>query len=458
MAIERFGLSASGGYGSASVRVSAESAGEVRAAFFTTLGAAGDGDGQVSFALSAQWRGVARGTGGGYGEWKTAQGTVQASACAPVQQDGGWLWSCPLPPALVSDVAGGGWAFAARKYDEVEIDLSVSSEYRAAGSAMRSDEAHARCWIGYIPTYRVAGASFGLSKAALKIDVSRDWERTDDRYEIESIRQGGAELLASKPWGYVGGGSIEVPADAFGRFPTAGDADIRIRFNAPYKSIGYDLGTVAGSVAVEDESKLDEPLVRVTERVARAVTIDVGTGGVVRPADYATVRLSGSSYSFDAAESDMMNPVVLPFPPLGVEFELQTVGYGDDAVSAPVATRVAAIPFTGIMIDAVDGSAHAEIVYNPQIKYSAERVKAVAKYQGRARESSSFGFGCKSSASVSGTVRDSELPNVRAIAQAGLCLLRVGDGTRMTVAVGSVSMTRVCRGLWNVSIPCTEVV
>lgn len=428
------------------------------------------------FDISVSWRGVPKGVTGtgdnGYAPWSTFRySNIPASQCNPVQTPGsdGWQWSYPLASlGVIEDghvdpdgktigslVAPDGWAYDDRKYDALNFQVHIKSRYpegmvdhMGRTESLRADADS--LWVGYFPDYTLTGAYFTLKGFTIEYSAP-GWTRLDDRWALESLKQGGEELKVYNDYYSTVEeiGKLPVPPDALKRMPEAGQtAYVQVHMNAGFRDIGMDFGMVQGYVTVQDKSVCNTPSITVQSATADAIVAKVtDSGDKGTPFDEAVVKLVDSPYGADTQTVAPGGTVTIVLPPLGVPLRLQAYGYSDEAVSGMAYADIAAIPAQdGLSVRSLDGSEGVELRYNVSEDWSFEAEMETVKFAGRERDSVAYGTGgtvtgtleCDIVDSTSYGAKGQSRADFERLAFAGTCVVRGDDGERRMVAVESV--------------------
>lgn len=431
----------------------------------------------ASFDISVAWRGVPKGVNGtgdnGYTPWSIFRydTSIPASQCNPVRTYGsdGWQWSFPLADAgpipdgtnipdgqdVGSIVAPDGWGYDDRKYDALNFQIHIKSRYNEGivdawgrAESLRADADS--LWVGYFPEYTLTGAYYTLLGFTIEYSAP-GWTRLDDRWALESLKQGGEELkVYNDYWSTVQEvGSLPVPPDALKRMPEAGQtAYVQVHMNAGFRDIGMDFGMVQGYVTVQDKSVCNTPAITVQSATADAIVAKVtDSGDKGTPFDEAVVKLVDSPYGADTQTVAPGGTVTIVLPPLGVPLRLQAYGYSDEAVSGMAYADIAAIPAQdGLSVRSLDGGEGVELRYNVSEDWSFEAEMETVKFAGRERDSVAYGtggtvtgtLGCDIVDSTSYGAKGQSRADFERLAFAGTCVVRGDDGERRMIAVESV--------------------
>ena len=449
-----------------------------------------------SFNVSVAWRFVPK-TAYGIGDtgWTTyADGLWSqldaASECHPSTSDGfsGYDWwvnlghlgeyrnndpsyMAPSGTSVQQQLAPDGWGFAQRKYDFIELKVSIRVIWQdgideATLEAMRPYERFSQTLLLVAqPKYTLAGVQYDARGVVVNFTAT-DWHRSDDRWGLNEFVVAKEDLsgedLAISP-GYYGTidkpagdplttdtGRLTLPPEAFTRLPLPGDAiqRLRIRMNTPVLPIETEWAWIEGIADVGDTAVCDTPTLTLVSSDSDKVVVRVGTtSDKDNPPDAVHVAFAGASEWHVVALGD---EVTLPCPPLGAPITVQAYGTTDEGGVSGIATlEVAALPDVDWLIIApVDASAGdpVRMRFNVKSDWTRAAEMTVVKLSGRERESAFFGEGGTASGTVTCDILDrssyGDLYQPRAafegLAYAGPCVLRGPDGERRYVAVESV--------------------
>lgn len=448
------------------------------------------------FNISCSYRTVPKGVNGGFGYWtEFTWSNVQAASCAPRKIGGLWTWALNLSQVGVYDgamsptntnirkeLAPNGWGFSQRLSDCIELKININGLYVAGKKDQfgKTDCGKAQSTpltVLYVPSYTLTGAELG-STGGLDVTYSvTDWPRTDDRWAIESINQGGVELASEvmEPyvtWDWVAdSGLIEIPSAALVRLPEGGDpVDIDIKMNADFRGNGSSLfAKLEGTVQLVAELECNTPVITVVSATADALKVRItDSGDKGNPFDTAWVQLAGQSGG--AVSCEPGGTVTIALPPLGETLIVQAYGTSDAGATSDT-TQQTVQPISGgvqdcIIVAAMDGSAVIEARYNVQESWDYAREQESYKMAGRERESVFYGVGGSATCSLKFDIGDhsvfgekrQSVADVEALAFAGLCVYRDPDGRRRVVNVDSATPSfDTVRRVWSVDMSLREV-
>ena len=446
-------------------------------------------------------RTVPRGNGAvnGYGDWrKNADGstrwwyrrfTATESGISHQDMDGFFQWSVPLSALLPGDpileelVTGGdeaNWAFAKRRYDEIQLRVKVKTLYAVEGWSQDQSDPTAGlvvsplavqdCWVGFRPSYACTGVR--LTSKGLEISYSSpDWSRATDRFSVESLTQGGSTLIDGKPWGTVSrNGLLVVPMDSLRRIPDVTALTGRVRFNAVWRPPDADFATMAVSVTPTSNQGVRTPVLALTVDGGDITAVATDPGGSGLALATVTIKLRGSSLSCDQATVAPGEPVVfrcLPSGPVTVD-AVGAASNGQPSNRASATATVAHVTTGGDAIVPLDGSAPVRLLYNVKAQWTGKPESVTEKLAGRTRQSAWFGEGGEATLSVSFDFSVAPWPgvtaqpeeDVMALAYCGPCILLLHGRERVLVEVESVSLSDPTAGfdrIRNATLSLREV-
>lgn len=448
------------------------------------------------FSISCAWRTVPKGVNGSFGYWSDfIWSEIDSSACHPRKSGGTWTWAVklsdvgyyatggvPSGTSAAKEVAPSGWGFSQRTNDCIQLQINVNGLYVSGKKDQYGNNSCGRAeseelYVLYVPKYTLTGAELG-SVGGLDVTYSvTDWPRTDDRWAIETINQGGVELASEvmEPyvtWDWIAdSGLIKIPSKALVRMPSGGDpVNIRIRMNADFRgnsSTGF--GYVEGTVQLVSELVCNTPIITIVSATSDALKVRVtDSGDKGNPFDTAWVQLAG--YPGGAVSCEPGGTVTIALPPLGETLTVQA--YGTTEAGATSDTTQATVPpiYGGnqdcIVVAAMDGSARIEARYNVGESWDFSRSQQSYKMSGRERESVFYGVGGSATCSLSfAMVADPRNERVyqdpaeaERLAFAGLCVYRNQDGVRRVVTVESATPSfDTVRKLYTVDLSLKEV-
>ena len=427
--------------GGDSVRVvDGQAAGEPFLRFRTMQGAGY----HAAFDVALMWQGVPRATESNgatvYGSWSTARKRVPSSAASTGQSNGMTDWAIPLsavagPKGLWSSSAS--WQFADRLYDELHFRGTVTPY--GAGGAQSGPAGAFEAWIGWMPRYEAVAADFGLDWVEVELSRSPGWLRTDDRWCLTGLAFSGHTALAGagEVWGHVGSGLVRIPISSLTRRPSGASVDVGLRVNASYKPVGAAIAVVDGTLPMADHSTCDTPAVSASQGGAVRVS-DSGDKGV--PFERATVKLRGSSYTFDTVDlTSFPGTARFVLPPQEATYDV-TAG-ADGALSATVSAS-ARQEVRGMELYDFGTGEVLELDMGPSLSVDFTPAATVEKLAGRELESVWEGTGGSMEVPVSFTILGEDA-GARALKAVKMrrCLLRTPDGLRQ--------LCEVTKGSWS---------
>lgn len=380
-------------------------------------------------------------------------------------------YMAPSGTTVKQQLAPDGWGFAQRKYDFIELKVSIRVIWQdgideSTLEAMRPYERFSQTLLIVArPKYTLAGVQYDARGVVVNFTAT-DWHRSDDRWGLNEFIVAKEDLtgedLAVTP-GYYGTidkpagdplttdtGRLTLPPEAFTRLPLPGEAiqRLRIRMNTPVLPIETEWAWIEGIADVGDSAVCDTPTLTLVSSDSDKVVVEVGTtSDKDNPPDVVHVAFAGASEWHEVALGD---EVTLPCPPLGATITVQAYGTTDEGGVSGVATLdVAALPdvdwLTIAPVDASAGEA-VRMRFNVASDWTRSPEMTVVKLSGRERESAFYGEGGTASGTVTCDILDrssyGDLYQPRAaferLAYAGPCVLRGPDGERRYVAVESV--------------------
>ena len=345
-----------------------ESVNDVFAVWTTDVGTEWFG----KFSISCAWRVVPKGVNGSFGYWSDfIWSEIESSACHPRKSGGTWTWAVNLSDvgyyatggvlsgtSVAEEVAPSGWGFSQRTNDCIELQINVNGLYVSGkkdqfGKDNCGKAESTPLTVLYVPRYTLTGAELG-STGGLDVTYSvTDWPRTDDRWAIESISQGGVELASEvmEPyvtWDWVAdSGLIEIPSAALVRLPEGGDpVDIDIKMNADFRGNGSSLFTkLEGTVQLVSELLCNTPVITIVSATSDALKVRItDSGDKGNPFDTAWVQLAGQSGG--AVSCEPGGTVTIALPPLGETLTVQAYGTTDAGATSDT-TQQTVRPISG---------------------------------------------------------------------------------------------------------------
>ena len=447
--------------GSSSCRIGPSDTGAVYLRFATLC----DSTVNDSFTVGVSWRGVPRATASNpatsYGAWKTLSKALKCAGLTCVRRAGAYQWAVPLADLAAAATwgEGGSWAFGKRKWDELHLQFSVTAAY-VSGVEGDTPTGSAECWVGYVPEYSVASASFDLDALTVALSRTDGWVRADDRWALEFASIGGVNVTPRGGELYGNWASVSVPVRSLRRTPWAAQLHAVLRVNAAYKPLGYTLCEADGYVKLADLSTCDTPSVTAAPTAdggAVVAVADSGDRGV--PITRATVRLR-DGLPCDVLECAVPGSVTLPCLPAG-ECVVEVTGtdaLDSTACSRTVSETVAVAGSWPMLWDLETGTAW-RLGLDVEWQRSATPEATVEKLAGRERSSAWYGTGAEVTSTLKASIvgGDAEVgAAVDALAAVRRAVVRMPDGYRRPVAVTGFSHERHV-GYATVSFSLTEV-
>ena len=190
--------------------------------------------------------------------------------------------------------------------------------------------------LAYMPDYQITSCSMTGRDFVINYTAT-DWTRSDDRYCLEKVLQGGDNHVIYSGPGNVFGvvseyGVIRVGLDRFiSRFPTRAKPPCTCASYEGFREEGGDLLYAYWAGDLVNTTACNTPEIWVYEATEGAPAVlpirDSGDRG--RPFDYVNVYVQGESYlgrSFTWEAGDVSG-LTIPYPPLGVPIVVQAVGW-----------------------------------------------------------------------------------------------------------------------------------
>lgn len=443
----------------------------------------------ATFVFKVQYRGVPKGTVGtgerGNTQWSAwSERRISSSSCSPrtiSNSDRTW-WSVPIGNLVPETVINGGsWVYDRRVYDQVQIRVSVYSEYYpgtidAYGNSF-SPTTTSDVWVGYFPDYTIT--DIYQQGSQLIITYTADgWTRTDDRYEILSLKSGSRNMLASGTWGTQSGavkkmGWIAIPTSALQYLPAAGSSVYaKIRWNASYREFGMEFADASATIKLSDKTEANTPIGSVTVNPDSSISVGVGDSGDKGNSIYeAIVKVEGDGFEFDQVVVDTvdMANALLNFPPLGKEITVQIQGTTATGGVSNIVEKKVFVPADGkALIDAFDQNGNRvgeQCQLDANLDWSVKRSRNfdTVKLAGRKRPSAFFGEGGDTSISLSGIVfwkglAKFDADRFYALGEADMVVIRFPDGQRFVSVIDSITTSESASSKkTSVSISATEV-
>ena len=437
---------------------------------------------QQQFRVQVRWRGIPKGGTGngtdGFTQWSSWQTTLfDPDDCHPntVASDDLLHWWVNLSSvAPVSSMNGGSWTYEARAFDQLDIDVLVTSltpelntvDYTGGNTL----------FVGAYPEYTVTSIYPEGDNIVITYSAP-GWTRKDDRWEILSWTKNGAAILRPNTWGSQAGriekvGWIVIPKSATQRLIEAGDSlYLSIRWNAVYRPIAMEWVDWRGTITVSDTGTTNLPTGDVTVNPDGSITVDLGESGSGTDLGQWHVTIEGGGFEFDNVHAVMTSPnALLNYPPLDVDFKVQIQGSTVTGGSTSgIVEQTVHVPSNGAMlIDPIDSAGNrtsnqVRATTNIAWDASGSRDKTVVKFAGRDRPSVAFGTGGTVNVNASWDVFRNRMDypdssSIRALIDAGLVVLRVPGGERYLVALDSVQTSEAAgQPYTSVSISGQEV-
>ena len=428
------------------------------------------------------------GSDNGWSEWSGWYWSrIPSRQCNPhqVYYNSRWYWAIelsqigeysdqtgmgPSPYGSVKEqLFGSSYALETRKYDAIEIQVHVKTQYfeqywESQGGEFSDVAQNNSIVFSYVPNYYLK--EIKISATGL-LDITYDapaWQRNDDRYKVEAIRTStGENLLRSGNWwgtilGYDNGfGYISIGSDVLRR-PVGGDESvyIKLHMNAGFNPIDRWFSYLEGTKDVYNASRCSTPILSVVSADKNSVQIRLHDSHD-QDVDYerALCSLYGDVFDTDLQTVDNGGLYVILDPPLGVDFEVSAVGMaspgGTMVYSNSAWCTVPAIPGESKMIITPYDSdvSPVEARYNISESWSYEPDQETVKFATRVLDSVAFGSG----GSVTGTLEFDIIDDKRYgedkyqdrrdfenLLLTNVCVLRGPDGERKRISIESVDI------------------
>ena len=462
--------------------------------FSTELGA----DVQENIDVAVCYRYVKRpgdATGGSDNGWSQWSGwywsRIPSRQCNPhqVYYDSRWYWAIELSQiGEYSDQTGmdpspygtvkqqlfpSGYALESRKYDGIEIQVKVKTQYyeqyqESQGGEFSDVAMNNSVVFSYVPNYYLKSAEI-LPEGVIQVKYDAPaWRRNDDRFSVEEVYVSDTDedLLKSGNWwgsimGYNGGfGYVRIPTSWLKRTPKQGEGiHVKIRMNAGFNSIDQWFAYLEGDTDTSDHSQCSTPILDVKYVGKDSVQIRLGDAKDFDISyDQAYCSLSTEMADSDFEMVDNGGVYVIKYPPLEKSFEVFAIGQktypGSDEylLSKMVSVTIPAIPADKRMfIGPLNSTRYreVEIRYNVSESWSFEPESETVKFATRDYDSVAFGSGGSATGTLEfdivtehmyGDAIYQELEDFERLMFAGICVLRGPDGERRRIAVESVDI------------------
>lgn len=432
-----------------------------------------------SFRILVAASGLARGKS--WQQTKAFVATIPASQCDPKQavSGGRWWWNVDLSKVggLEPWATASTWTYAARKWDSLTFNISITCNYNDTVGEWTDDRQSATyrgtVWMCYVPVY-TARSCYLSADGNLVIRYSTTWERPDDRWggETDSTCDG-HRLFKNVTYGVIAGvGTIVVPRERLAVAVSNRPVHLDIRMNASFRPTWNDLqvefarmtydGTCndVGKIRDYDERlyQANTPMLSATVPPgARYIQVSVfDTADAGKPISYADVTMQGAEYSVDTVRVRAGFTGRIMFPPLNESVTLVATGYdGQGGVSqVSRAVTVAPIESQSILAEPIDGSGGLAVrLWKAGPKVTSKPHTVSKQLSGRRHKSVYFGPGVDRSPSFSGllTPDDGDSRDWETLPERGVIMLRFPDGRRYATTC-SVTVDHPGRALEFTSI------
>ena len=454
-----------------------------------------DADVISQIRISVSWAGIKKNVAGTYGTYSDttwSEFDSPSTECNPHTSTkySGTDWSVELrqigtyaaggvsTTTLGNTIANGSnYNFSSRTYDSVRMLFTVVVAYNNGQS-----ESRVTCnefYLTYFPVYTLS--SLVIEDDALVVSYTcGDYARTDDRWEVESLTQGGSELVVSTSSAYVTFGSIDavgrltIPLTAFKKIPSSMTSTyVDVRMNAYFREEGAEWGHVEGTTTLTNTGDCNTPTLALVSKSEDALVVRVGDANdKSNPLETVYVTMEDYSGTGTTASTSPGANVTFVYPPLNRSITVDAIGYDADGDASDVVTLsvgtitssttssgssssggssesetvVDATPVTVPTIAAQDGSASVKLRFNVTMDWTYEPVYETVKFAGRSRETVGYGTGGSATGTLGCDILDDtsygdyyqSKDDFEALAFAGLCIYRDDTGARKSVMVESV--------------------
>lgn len=364
----------------------------------------------------------------------------------------------PSGTSLGDEIAPSGYSFASRRYDSVSLFFTVVVTYNDS-SIPESRYVANEFWFTYFPVYSLTGVRIEDNEVVISYSHG-DWNRVDDRWELERFSQGGNNLIGASKEPFVtfgdiaSPGRIVIPMEAFTRIPASTTTTVSIRMNAEFRTEGDEWGYVSGTMLLTNDGDCNTPTLSEVSMDEDALVVHVGdSGDKSNPIQTIYVTLQDYAGVGTTVTTVPDTDVTFPYPPLNERLTVEAIGYDADGdASMPVSLIVGTIRGDGDVvptISAEDGSVSVTFRFNVKMDWTYEPVYNSVKFSGRTRETVGYGIGGSVTGTMSCDILDDDSygdyhqsrRDFEALAFAGVCIFRDSDGSRRRVTVDSVGVS-----------------
>ena len=432
------------------------------------------------------------GSDNGWSEWSGWYWSrIPSSQCNPHQTyyNSRWYWAIelsqigeysdqtgmdPSPYGSVKEqLFGSSYALETRKYDAIEIQVHVKTQYyeqywESQGGEFSDVAQNNSIVFSYVPNYYLKTATI-LPEGVIQVKYDAPaWQRNDDRFGVEEVYSNdtGENLLRTGKWwgsimGYNGGfGYVRIGTSWLKRVPKQGeDIHVKIRMNAGFNAIDQWFGYLEGDTETEDHTKCSKPILDVKYIGRDSVQIRLEDAKDYEISyDQAFCSLTNEMVDSDFEMVNNGDLYIIKYPPLDRDFTVYAIGQktypgSDEYLLSDMATvTIPAIPSDKRMfIGPLNWLRfkEAEIRYNVSESWSFEPESETVKFATRDYDSVAFGVG----GSATGTLEFDivtehmygdgifqEMQDFENLMFAGICVLRGPDGERRRISVEDVEI------------------
>jgi len=432
------------------------------------------------------------GSDNGWSEWSGWYWSrIPSSQCNPhkTYYNSRWYWAIelsqvgeysdqtgmdPSPYGSVKEqLFGSSYALETRKYDAIEIQVHVKTQYyeqywESQGGEFSDLAQNNSIVFSYVPNYYLKTATI-LPEGVIQVKYDAPaWQRNDDRFGVEEVYSNdtGENLLRTGNWwgsimGYNGGfGYVRIGTSWLKRVPKQGeDIHVKIRMNAGFNAIDQWFGYLEGDTETEDHTKCSKPILDVKYIGRDSVQIRLEDAKDYEISyDQAFCSLTNEMVDSDFEMVDNGDLYIIKYPPLDRDFTVYAIGQktypgSDEYLLSDMATvTIPAIPSDKRMFIGPLNSLRfkeAEIRYNVSESWSFEPESETVKFATRDYDSVAFGVG----GSATGTLEFDivtehmygdgifqEIQDFENLMFAGICVLRGPDGERRRISVEDVEI------------------
>jgi hypothetical protein len=434
---------------------------------------------QESFVIKVRRRGYLKGMSAQSAWSGYYSKTIAASKCNPHYANSGGrvYYAVSLQDLGITDIVitNKSWGYASRKFDSVEFEFSIysnyTSDFAAYWGSSTSETAYSSNYVGYIPNYYITNAYYKNSNT-LAIAYSTTWARIDDRFEVQLddcyVLTDKSKVFNTAYCGTISGrGLIEIPTTYLRQTVADKYVHLKIRWNAAYRDIGMDFSTaeatvkvISGSTTTDTTSPSYSPVGICNPPTITLLPSDdpysvkvrtAAGGGLYSKPTACTVKLKGSEYSADEVTVNIGETAELKYLPFGQDVILQAIGETEDAVSNAVELNAGTIPsYDNVMIDDPATGSRVESTWHNRYSVTSEGDYDIIKLGGERKLPSAFYASnmMNKSFTLNTYFIDDDCKTLEAMPIGSSIVIRLPDGRRYCVAAkitisGNVSFDHV---------------